>query len=224
MNKKLFLASNYNWSFSGLEKCITDNKLKSRILIGDNNGAIVHVTSYNDSVILGAESDWCISQHKCSWEQYVTKPNGVQLFFFCFNEYPHGNKSLYGATFVIEKGDVKTSCCFTRDNNPISKVEGFKTDGEALFNVVINPIFGNIKEELKRTIFALAKKDVSIIPETAKKKEDEDYCFIPSFLSQPKVDHSYYQYDDDEYYDSCLEQSELFTATESLYDYWRECM
>ena len=82
--EKLFNSENYKWNLKELEKCIKENSLDSEIIAvnGDNTVAIVHVKSYKDSVILGAMSDWCISQHECSWKQYVSGDNNYQIFIF----------------------------------------------------------------------------------------------------------------------------------------------
>ena len=82
---KSFTTENYPWSLEGLRQCIKGNKMKSKILATNGNRAIVRVANYKDSESLGAYSDWCISQHKCSWEQYVENhPQNVQVFFFDF--------------------------------------------------------------------------------------------------------------------------------------------
>ena len=155
-------------------QCIKENNLKSEILFVNENAAIVNVVSYEESVILGAESCWCISQHKCSWDQYVLKPQGVQLFFYCFDKPVHNYGSLYGATFKVKGDSVITDCCFTRDNNPISKVEKFDTDEEALFTTVIEPRFGNIKDELFDIIYDIQKETYKPKPKPkAKQKATE---------------------------------------------------
>ena len=158
MEKKHFLTSNYGWSLGELKRCIKENKLKSKIIFSTKCSAIVQVVSYDESVILGAVSDWCISQHKCSWDQYVKNPQGVQLFFYCFDQPVQNYNSLFGATFKVEDDVVITDCCFTRDNNPIAKVEKLDTDEEALFTTVIEPRFGDIKEELAKEIYSIHKE------------------------------------------------------------------
>ena len=83
-----FLPENYGWSVEGLKKCIYDNYLQSEIIAENNHAAIVHVKSYNDSILLGAFTNWCISQHSCSWEQYVSKNGNYQVFIYDFTKKP----------------------------------------------------------------------------------------------------------------------------------------
>jgi hypothetical protein len=155
--KKPFTEKNYGLNLDGLKRCIEDNKLKSKILFSNPYGAIVHVVSYDESVILGAESTWCISQHNVSWEQYVVKPNGIQLFFYCFQSPVNSDYSLYGATFKIKDNEIETMCCFTRENNPIGKARGYDTDEEALMNTVVGNIFGDIFNQLAEKIYNIGK-------------------------------------------------------------------
>ena len=155
--KKPFTVSNYGWNIDGLERCIKENKLKSKILFATEKAAIVHVVSYSESEILGAESTWCISQHKVSWEQYVEKTKGVQLFIYNFNYSVSEDYSLYGVTFQVKNDLVKTYCGFTRENHPIGKARGFDTDEEAVMSV-INISFGNIFEGLAYEILDIHSK------------------------------------------------------------------
>ena len=105
-----FTRKNYKWTLGGLSKCIEDNKLESQIVAYTDTAAIVHVKNYHDSQILGAESDWCISQHKSSWEQYVSKNKRIQLFFYNFSKFVKDNMDLVGATFVADKKNVSLFC------------------------------------------------------------------------------------------------------------------
>lgn len=207
--KKLFTAENYGWNIDGLKLCIKDNKLKSKILFSNPNGAIVHVTSYNESVILGAESEWCISQHNVSWEQYVVKPKGIQLFFYCFNEKAESDYSLYGATFQIKDDEVKTMCCFTRENNPIGKARGFDTDEEALMGTVVGPVFGDIFSQLAEAIFSIGMpKKEKVIAKTdtnnmcSTKKEKVAKKTYSSMFDTCTLFEPYYSYFFDEYFDN----------------------
>jgi len=146
--EKQFRPKNYKWSLKGLEKCIKENELKSRIVAVDktNTKAIVHVTSYHDSVILGATSSWCISQHDCSWRQYVSSENNTQIFVFNFDLSPMSDElSLVGATF--KKGG-ELFCAFSRENHPLAEVTERKNDSIALFDIVIDPHFGNEIDEV----------------------------------------------------------------------------
>jgi hypothetical protein len=146
--EKLFRPKNYKWNLKGLEKCIKENELKSRIVAVDktNTKAIVHVTSYHDSVILGATSSWCISQHDCSWSQYVSSKGNTQIFVFNFVLSPMSDElSLVGATF---KKDGELFCAFTRENHPLAEITKCENDSFALFDIVIYPHFGNEIDEV----------------------------------------------------------------------------
>lgn len=144
---KDFITENFNWSVDGLRKCIADNKLDAKIIAINGNKAIVKVNNYEASVCLGHYSDWCISQHKCSWEQYVSKhPNNIQLFFFDFSLNHKKFLSLVGATFKMDKSleSMKLMCCFSRENHPIGEKigKGPESDLEALNKLIAIPHFG----------------------------------------------------------------------------------
>ena len=142
MNKS-FVPENYEWSLTGLEKCLKENKLKSNIIVKNDKAAIVHVVSYHDSQILGELTDWCISQHKCSWEQYVEKNGNFQVFLYDFSKKPSDEFSIVGLTWEFNKGYCHLMCCFTRPNNPIGKVTKYENDAIGLYYTVLKPIFGN---------------------------------------------------------------------------------
>ena len=118
---KNFTPKNYKWSVKGLEKCIAENKLKSDIVYVTPSAAIVKVDNYEDSVVLGAVTDWCICQHSCSWKQYVAdKPNNIQIFFYNFGLPYEDYLSVVGATFEITgKNSIVLRHCFSRENKPI---------------------------------------------------------------------------------------------------------
>ena len=204
---KSFILKNYSWSLEELRRCIRENHLKSEIIYCRQNAAIVHVKSYHDSQILGAMSTWCICEHDCSWRQYVIDTNGIQLFIYRFDEMPEGDTGLYGATFVIENDKPKTHCCFTRANNPISKVRHFDTDGEALFRTVIIPVFGNIGDDLGLMFRNIVKRRGDSKP--IEKKDEEireefrnDSSFneaIRNFWNRPARTWLSDMYDDDDY-------------------------
>lgn len=59
---KKFNNDNYNWGIDGLEKCINENKLESKIIAKNLYAAIVHVVSYKDSQVLGAMTN-CVFQN-----------------------------------------------------------------------------------------------------------------------------------------------------------------
>lgn len=139
---KSFTIENYEWSLNGLETCIKENKLKSKIIAKNDNAAIVHVVSYHDSQILGALTDWCISQHKCSWEQYVENKNNFQIFIYDFTRKPFDELSITGSTWEInKKGYCHLMCCFTRPNHPIGKVTKYESDAIGLYYSVLKPAF-----------------------------------------------------------------------------------
>lgn len=170
---KSFTLKNYPWSLEGLKRCIKENKLPSDIVCGNDRCAIVNVKSYGDSQVLGAMSTWCICEHDCSWRQYVIDTNGVQLFIYRFDEKPENETGLYGATMVIENGKPKTYCSFTRANNPISKVRGYDTDGEALFRTVIIPIFGNIGDFLGEVVKNFIEKNIKPVEKKVTVPDDD---------------------------------------------------
>jgi len=190
---KPFNKLNYDWTLEGLARCIEENKLESEIIVYNEYGAIVHVKSYNDSIILGAESTWCISQHRESWTQYVEKRNAVQLFFYCFDKSTKSDDSLYGATFDVEKNKAKVYCCFTRENNPIAKAHKTKTDEEAI-KAVIEDYYGDIFNELKREVIKIHNKPKEEKKPTVEKQEME-YAKKRNLWNYPSLD---------EYFGDCL--------------------
>ena len=144
---KNFISENYPWSIDGLQQCIKENKCKAKIIAINGNKAIVKIESYGASQIFGAYSDWCISQHRCSWEQYVSNhPENIQIFFYDFSLKPTDNLSLVGATFTMANDEKSMSlmCCFTRENHPIGEKigKGPKEDLEALNKLIANKNFG----------------------------------------------------------------------------------
>ena len=144
---KNFISENYPWSIDGLQQCIKENKCKAKIIAINGNKAIVKIESYGASQIFGAYSDWCISQHRCSWEQYVSNhPENIQIFFYDFSLKPTDNLSLVGATFTManDKKSMSLMCCFTRENHPIGEKigKGPKEDLEALNKLIANKNFG----------------------------------------------------------------------------------
>jgi hypothetical protein len=144
---KDFNLENYPWSIDGLQQCIKENRCKAKIIAINGNKAIVKVESYGASQVLGAYSDWCISQHRCSWEQYVSNhPENIQIFFYDFDLKPTDNLSLVGATFTManDKKSMSLMCCFTRENHPIGEKigKGPKEDLEALNKLIANKNFG----------------------------------------------------------------------------------
>jgi hypothetical protein len=94
---------------------------------------------------------------------------------------PEGDTGLYGATFVFENDKPKTHCCFTRANNPISKVRHFDTDGEALFRTVIIPVFGNIGDDLGLMFRNIVKRKGDSKPIEKKEEEREEFRNDSSF-------------------------------------------
>jgi hypothetical protein len=214
--KKAFTQSNYGWSLKGLMRCIKENNLKSNIVFSTETSAIVHVKSYADSQILGAESTWCISQHDVSWKQYVEDTNGVQLFFYCFNHSVTGDYSLYGATFKVSGNIVNTHCCFTRENNPIGKARGFKTDEEALCTVVEKDFGKGVFNELASIICDIYEKEIK---PNAKpdKKEKNGFTELPFLQGIGDVDggETYHDYLDNlyfansDYYDTDFDTSDF---------------
>lgn len=191
---KNYTIKNYPWSLSGLKSCIKDNKLKSEIICETKNAAIVHVVSYEDSIILGADTKWCISQHDVSWKQYILDKKGIQIFIYCFNKDNIDDKSLIGFTFEVERGKVKPYCGFSRFDNPIEKVYKEEDDYTALKMGVLLPAFGNIFNELEEVIVSLHNETYP--NKTIKKKEEKkesiddwEKCFeeeeFPGFTEIP---------------------------------------
>jgi hypothetical protein len=200
--KKPFTQSNYGWNLDGLIRCIKENKLKSEIVFSTPTSAIVRVVSYGESEILGAESTWCISQHRVSWEQYVEKTNGIQLFFYCFNHSVSGDDSLYGATFQVKGDIINTYCCFTRENHPLGKSRKFNTDEEAL-EVVVEKEFGKgVFKELANIIYEIytnengTKVEHKVTEGKVGKAIDLERVEIPYYIPEDDFE----DYDDDYYY------------------------
>lgn len=142
---KNFTPKNYKWSIKGLEKCIAENGMKSEIIYVTPSAAIVKVDNYEDSISLGAVTDWCICQHSCSWKQYVSdKPNNAQIFFYNFGLPYEDYLSVVGATFEITgKNSVVLHHCFSRENKPIRE-KLYKCDDDlyALNELIMKRNFG----------------------------------------------------------------------------------
>lgn len=188
---KSFRTENYPWSIEGLQNCIKENKIKAKVIAINGNKAIVRVNSYGASQVLGYYSDWCISQHRCSWEQYVSNhPNNIQVFFYNF-DFPHdSNLSLVGATFTMsdDLNSMKLMCCFTRENRPIGDKlnKGPEADLEALNKLVVipyfhfeitpnnNPLFTNLSGK-KETIIEVKKDESLKNIEDTQNKEFNNY-------------------------------------------------
>lgn len=201
---KNFISENYPWSIDGLQQCIKENKCKAKIIAINGNKAIVKIESYGASQIFGAYSDWCISQHRCSWEQYVSNhPENIQIFFYDFSLKPTDNLSLVGATFTManDKKSMSLMCCFTRENHPIGEKigKGPKEDLEALNKLIANknfgfeitendnPLFNALSEKGEKSIFDEAKcESYSSGSVEAMKKMINDY------LERVYADNAYY--------------------------------
>lgn len=187
---KDFITENFNWSVDGLRKCIADNKLDAKIIAINGNKAIVKVNNYEASVCLGSYSNWCISQHKCSWEQYVSNhPNNIQLFFFDFSLHHKKHLSLVGATFTMDESleSMKLMCCFTRENHPIGEKigKGPESDLEALNKLIAVPHFGLEITTNNNPLFESLVKDFEreVMPSNSTLSED----FITLKDSTPKM-------------------------------------
>lgn len=136
-----FTTDNYPWSIDGLKSCIKDNKLKGvKILVENDTAAAVYIPNYQASIVLGGMSDWCISQHKCSWKQYVSDKNNVQMFFFDFSKKPLSELTLVGATYTNEN-KFGVMCAFTRGNHPLHEIVKKKDDQKALYEEIISENF-----------------------------------------------------------------------------------
>lgn len=173
---KNFIPENYPWSVRGLKKCIKENRLKDvEILIESSHAAIVYVPNYESSVVLGANANWCISQHRCSWEQYVSNENNVQIFFYNFSPSAEYELSIVGATYALDDSDslgwepsVFVTCSFTKSDKELFKFVGLGTDDDAVRYAVVDPLYGDgASDKLKETIL---KK--FFIGKTEKKVED----------------------------------------------------
>jgi hypothetical protein len=205
---KNFISENYSWSIDGLQQCIKENKCKAKIIAINGNKAIVKVESYGASQSLGAYSDWCISQHRCSWEQYVSNhPENIQIFFYDFGLKPTDNLSLVGATFTManDKKSMSLMCCFTRENHPIGEKigKGPKEDLEALNKLIANKNFGFEITENDNPLFNVlsgndAKKEEKFIFDDAKYESNSSYRIkamkriINDYLKQAYADNIYY--------------------------------
>ena len=199
-----FLPENYGWSVEGLKKCIYDNYLQSEIIAENNHAAIVHVKSYNDSILLGAFTNWCISQHSCSWEQYVSKNGNYQVFIYDFTKKPEHEISMVGATYTKEG---KLICSFTRVNIPLFETTKCSTDSFAIYNKILKPLFGKtfLIDKLITKDVTKNKVDEHIIPKIEKPTNLDNsniYSYKPttSIWNYPFYDE-YEQIDwDDVYY------------------------
>ena len=191
---KNFTPKNYKWSVKGLEKCIAENGMKSEIIYVTPSAAIVKVDNYEDSVVLGAVTDWCICQHSCSWKQYVAdKPNNVQIFFYNFGLPYEDYLSVVGATFeILSKNGIKLRHCFSRENKPLcEKLGKCKDEGDlyALNELIMKKNFGcssaiyilieaGITEYYQPTISF--RNDEEIVKKWDDYNKDCDTAFIPS--------------------------------------------
>ena len=205
--EKKYLPENYPWSIKGLRDCIKENHLKSEIIFETKgylpylkirNMAIVAVASYADSVILGANTKWCISEHISSWQQYVEKEKSVQLFIYDFQAKPGTNASMYGFTLKVNKGHVEPYCGFTRDDEPIAKFFKSKDDWSGLINKVIKPNFGSL--EMFDKILEFHEKTYHV------KEEMDEWEKIAFDTTMPPVNNiqipanQIYLDDDDDFY------------------------
>ena len=191
---KSFNHNNYEWSVEGLARCISENKLKSEIILYTKTAAIVHVKSYHDSIILGDESDWCICQHAESWEKYVAQNGNVQLFFYNFKLKRTNPAFLIGATYKLKGDWVELDCSFVAPNYPVKELGKYSSDEEALNDVMIVPCFGDAKvKSFVCNIFMNASHKVS---EESLKKEVSEPSWartVPFFFPE------YDDWDDYEY-------------------------
>ena len=190
---KSFTPKNYKWSVKGLEKCIAENGMKSEIIYVTPSAAIVKVDNYEDSISLGAVTDWCICQHSCSWKQYVSdKPNNAQIFFYNFGLPYEDYLSVVGATFEITgKNSVVLRHCFSRENKPIRE-KLYKCDDDlyALNELIMKRNFGrdsaiNVLLDAGITAYyqyqsATDKNDEEIVKKWDDYNKDCDTVFIPS--------------------------------------------
>jgi hypothetical protein len=142
-----FTPKDFSWTLDGLKECIEYNKMKSKIICSTSKAAIVWVKNYDDSIALGAMSDWCISQHVESWYKYVVNDENIQIFVYDFSKFPKDHDSLIGATFKFDtKSDKeKLVCSFVRPNYPICELYKTKTDKEALYENVLRKLFGDFE-------------------------------------------------------------------------------
>jgi len=194
---KSFTTKNYKWSLEGLCQCIEDNKLKSAILFYTDTAAIVHVKSYEDSVVLGAVSDWCISQHSSSWRQYVERNNCVQVFIYNFAKKPNDDDSLIGATYDVKgdsPGKVVLVCSFTRPNNPLRTLDGGTSDSVTMKRRILSPIFGkcfkldDVIISIKKNGVLFKDEHVNEVSEMSVYEPNSDYNrFINDYYDKPDI-------------------------------------
>ena len=172
---KNFIPENYPWSVRGLKKCIKENRLKDvEILIETDSAAIVYVPNYESSVVLGANANWCISQHRCSWEQYVSNENNVQIFFYNFSPDAEYELSLVGATYALDdtgslgwEPSVFVTCSFTKSDKELFKFVQLGTDDDAVRCAIVDVYGDGVNERLKDIILKRF-----FIGKTEKKEED----------------------------------------------------
>lgn len=210
---KKFTPKNYKWSVKGLEKCIAENGMKSEIIYVTPSAAIVKVDNYEDSVVLGAVTDWCICQHSCSWKQYVAdKPNNIQIFFYNFGLPYEDYLSVVGATFEITgTKSIVLRHCFSRENKPIRE-KLYKCDDDlyALNELIMKRNFGrdsaiNVLLDAGITAYYQYQSATDKNNDELLKKWDEynKYCtemekvYIPSGYAYTPIYSDYDLYDDD---------------------------
>lgn len=192
-----FTNKNYPWSINGLKRCIKDNKLNAKIIAINGEKAIVKVNDYKASEILGAASDWCISQHTCSWEQYVSKDDNIQLFFYNFSLLYDNYMSLVGATFTMRKdlASMKLMCCFTRENHPISeKINKKNCDLEALNKLIATQNFGFTITENNNPLFDALVKDVK--ENNTFSVSEDSWGKVKPYVEEEKPDKHVYSWRD----------------------------
>ena len=226
---KRFTTDNYSWSIDGLALCMRDNKMKSEIIAINNNKAIVKVDNYEDSMALGAVSDWCISQHRCSWEQYVkSHPNNIQIFFYDFGVKPDNNLSLVGATFTMDKDwkSMKLMCCFTRENKPIAEKLTGSNDITALNKLITIPNFGLEVTPNNNQLFESLKRYKTTEIKVEKKKKEKGsmagihlYPFIPE---EPKREEKSIWDEDDLLWDASF--AARTNGVDEMFDPWLDMM
>ena len=180
-----FTTKEYSWTLNGLTNCIKDNKMKSKIICSTNKAAIVHVANYDESVALGAESDWCISQHKESWRKYVTDDNNVQLFIYDFSKTPSYDDSLIGATFSTEpNGKAKLICSFVRPNYPVHELFENSNDKDALW-FILKSLFGDFEKNLDEAVCSIRGSYKVTESSTSFRNESKESSPSLSYVSMP---------------------------------------
>lgn len=188
------------WTVASLISYIQENCPSSKVIMYNDTCAAVLVGNYQDSVKLGAESDWCISQHNCSWQQYVVKPQSLQMFFFNFSKKKPKFDSLVGATFHVDTfNNVNLTCCFGKDNHPICEYYKLDSDFEALNERILIPNFGvDLRDSHNYLYEQLVAEDKAnkVNAEKELKKpitiNSKFWDYVPSY--------SYYFDDDDDLY------------------------